>query len=39
MFIGALIGPGTIALTIASFAIRFFREIEKEPGAVTNKEE
>jgi hypothetical protein len=39
MFIGALIGPGTIALTVSSFAIRFFREIEKEPGAVTNKEE
>lgn len=39
MFIGVLIGPGTIALTICSFAIRFFREIEKEPGAITNKEE
>ena len=39
MFIGVLIGPGTIALTVSAFAIRFFREIEKEPGAVINKEE
>jgi uncharacterized membrane protein YesL len=38
MFIGALVGPGTVALTVAAFAMRFFREIEKEPGAVTNKE-
>jgi uncharacterized membrane protein YesL len=38
MFIGALIGPGTIALTVSSFAMRFFREIEKEPGAVTKQE-
>ena len=39
MFIGFLIGPGTIALTVSSCAIRFFREIEKEPGAVSQKEE
>lgn len=39
MFIGLLIGPGTIALTVCSFAIRFFREIEKEPGAVSEKEQ
>jgi uncharacterized membrane protein YesL len=38
MFVGALIGPGTIALTVSSFAMRFFREIEKEPGAVTKQD-
>jgi hypothetical protein len=38
MFIGVLVGPGTIALTVSAFAMRFFREIEKEPGAVDRKE-
>lgn len=36
IFIGLLIAPACIMLTISGFAIRFFREIEKEPGAVTN---
>lgn len=30
MLIGLLIGPGLVSFTISSFAIRFFREIEKE---------
>jgi uncharacterized membrane protein YesL len=38
MFIGVLVGPGTIALTVSAFAMRFFREIEKEPGAVDKQE-
>jgi len=36
IFIGLLVAPACIMLTISGFAIRFFREIEKEPGAVTN---
>jgi uncharacterized membrane protein YesL len=39
MFIGILIGPGTIMFTICSFALRFFREIEKEPGALSGASE
>ena len=35
MFIGLLIGPACIFLTISGFAVPFFREIEKEPNAVT----
>ncbi|MGN1159195.1 MAG: YesL family protein [Lachnospiraceae bacterium] len=35
MFIGLLIGPACIFLTISGFALPFFREIEKEPNAVT----
>jgi hypothetical protein len=34
MFIGALIGPACIMLTISGYAGYFFRQIEKEPGAV-----
>lgn len=37
MFFGILIGPACIMLTISGFAIFFFREIEKEPGAVVEK--
>ncbi len=32
LFIGALIGPACLMLTVSGFAIRFFREIEKEQG-------
>jgi hypothetical protein len=39
MFIGLLIAPGTIMFTICSVAIRLFREIEKEPGAVSGVSE
>ncbi len=35
MFIGFIIGPACIFLTISGFAVPFFREIEKEPNAVT----
>lgn len=34
LFFGLLIGPACIMLTVSGFAIHFFREIEKEPGAV-----
>ena len=37
MFFGILIGPACIMLTISGFAMFFFREIEKEPGAVVEK--
>lgn len=36
LFIGLLIGPACIFLTISGFAVSFFREIEKEDGAVTH---
>lgn len=35
LFIGLLIGPVCIFFTISGFAVPFFREIEKEDGAVT----
>ncbi len=35
MFVGLLIGPACIFLTISGVALPFFREIEKEEGAVT----
>lgn len=38
ILIGVLIGPACIMLTISGFAIHFFKEIEKEPGAVQEKE-
>ncbi|MBO5166726.1 MAG: YesL family protein [Lachnospiraceae bacterium] len=34
LFFGLLIGPACIMLTISGFAMYFFRQIEKEPGAV-----
>lgn len=39
LFVGFLIGPACMMLTISGFAIHFFRQIEKEPGAVTNSED
>ena len=36
LFVGACIGPACIIYTVSAFANRFFRELEKEPGAVTN---
>lgn len=40
LFFGILMGPACMMLTVSGFAIKFFREIEKEPGAVAgNKEE
>ena len=38
IFIGALIGPACICLTISGYAVPFFREIEKEEGAVIYKQ-
>lgn len=38
MFIGILIGPACIILTISGYAVYFFRQLEKEPGAVTERE-
>lgn len=38
MLIGAFVGPAILIYTVCAFAIRIFRTIEKEPGAVTNKE-
>ena len=39
LFVGLLIGPACMMLTVSGFAIHFFRQIEKEPGAVRNSEE
>ncbi len=38
MLIGLLIAPGCIMLTISGFAMYLFREIEREPGSVSNPE-
>lgn len=38
MFVGFLVGPACIIYTISSYARIFFDELEKEPGAVTNKD-
>ena len=38
IFIGVLIGPACICLTISGYAVPFFREIEKEEGAVIYKQ-
>lgn len=35
LFFGILIGPACLILTISGFALYFFRQIEKEPGAVS----
>lgn len=39
LFFGIIIGPGFIIFTVAAFSKRIFQEIEKEPGAVTNREQ
>ncbi len=38
LFVGALIGPACIMFTISGVAKYIFRQIEKEPGAVSNPE-
>ena len=38
LFFGILIGPACIMLTISGFALHFFKEIEKETGAVQEKD-
>lgn len=37
LFFCLLIGPACIMLTVSGFALYFFKEIEKEPGAVQEK--
>lgn len=39
MFIGFLIGPACIIYTISGYARYFFKQIEKEPGAISNPED
>lgn len=39
LFVGFLIGPACIIFTISGYANRFFRELEKEPGAITRPDE
>ena len=39
LFFGFLIGPACLMLTVSGFAMQFFRQIEKEPGAVRESEE
>lgn len=39
MFVGVIVGPALVIYTVCAFAIRLFRQIEKEPGAVVNAEE
>lgn len=39
MFIGFIIGPACIIYTISGYAKYFFRQLEKEPGAVSNPED
>lgn len=38
LFFAILIGPACLMLTVSGFAIYFFREIEREPGSVREKE-
>lgn len=38
LFFAILIGPACLMLTVSGFAIYFFREIEREPGAIIEKE-
>lgn len=39
LFFAILIGPACLMLTVSGFAIYFFREIEREPGSIREKEE
>ncbi|MCM1193516.1 MAG: DUF624 domain-containing protein [Butyrivibrio sp.] len=39
MLIGVFVGPGILIYTVCAFAIRIFRQIEKEPGAVADRAE
>ncbi len=39
LFFGLIFGPGFMIFTVAAFSKRVFQEIEKEPGAVTDKEQ
>lgn len=39
LLIGLIIGPSVVIYTVCAFAIRFFRQIEKEPGSVVSQED
>lgn len=39
LFIGFLIGPAAIMLTVSGYAGYFFKQIEKEPGSVIEKKD
>lgn len=39
LWIGVILGPAVVIYTVCAFAIRFFRQIEKEPGAVVSQED
>lgn len=39
MLIGLIVGPAVVIYTVCAFAIRFFRQIEKEPGSVVSQED
>ena len=39
LLIGLVVGPSVVIYTVCAFAIRFFRQIEKEPGSVVSQED
>lgn len=39
LLIGLIVGPSVVIYTVCAFAIRFFRQIEKEPGSVVSQED
>ena len=39
LFLGVFVAPALVIYTVCAFAIRIFREIEKEPGAVMGTEQ
>ncbi|CDA68180.1 predicted integral membrane protein [Clostridium sp. CAG:510] len=39
LLFGILIGPACFMLTVSGFAMYYFRQIEKEPGAITNPDD
>lgn len=38
LLFGVLIGPACLMLTVSGFAMKFFREIEKEPGSLAEQD-
>ena len=39
LFAGFCLGPACVIYTISAYAVRYFKELEQEPGAVTRPEE
>lgn len=39
LFVGVLIGPASVSLTISGFFVPFYRQLEKEPGTVSEYQE